>query len=106
MHVRGERNVAGMHSVMDSGASKCMDAMRFGIFMQMNDHQYKSGVWNYLSLIIGPVNPGSLRCQCGTLMSDPDYPTHMCTPQRSKNRTARYKTRTYGTEECSAQACL
>ena len=39
--------------------------------------EYKSGVWNYLGLSVGPVNPGSLRCQCGTLMSDPDHP-HTC----------------------------
>ena len=72
--IRGERNVASMHTVMDSGASKFMDAMPLAIFMKMSDQQYKSGVWNYLGLSIGPVNPGSLRCQCGTLMSHPDHP--------------------------------
>ena len=64
-------------TVSDSGASKFMDAMPFCIFLQMNDQQYKSGVWNHLGLSVGPVNPGSLRCQCGTLMSDPDHP-HTC----------------------------
>ena len=59
------------------------------IFTEMSDHQYKSGVWNYLGLSIGPVNPGALRCQCGTLMSDPDHP-HMCAPWRCKNWLPRY----------------
>ena len=50
--IRGERNLARMHSVIHSGASKFMDAMPFCIFLQMNDQQYESGVWNYLSLIV------------------------------------------------------
>ena len=50
--IRGERNLARLHSVIDSGASKFMDAMPFCIFLQMNDQQYESGVWNYLSLIV------------------------------------------------------
>ena len=54
-----------------------MDATPLVIFKQMNDQQYKSGVWNYMGLSVGPVNPGSLRCQCGTLMPDPDHP-HTC----------------------------
>ena len=74
---QGERNVARMHTVMDSGASKFIDAMPLVIFTEMSDQQCKSGVWNYLGLSIGPVNPGALRCQCGTLMSDPDHP-HTC----------------------------
>ena len=56
--IRGERNLARLHSFIDSGASKFMDAMPFCIFLQMNDQQYKSGVWNYLGLSVGPVNPG------------------------------------------------
>ena len=44
------------------------------IFTQMNDQQCKSGIRNYLGLRAGPVNPRSLHCQCGTLMSDPDHP--------------------------------
>ena len=49
--------------------------MPFRNILQMNDHRYKSGVWNYLG--IGPVNPGSMRCECETLMSDTDHP-HIC----------------------------
>ena len=45
-----------MHSNIDSGASKFMDAMSLVIFTHMNDQQYKSGVWNYLGLSEGPVN--------------------------------------------------
>ena len=75
--IRGERNLARLHGVIDSGASKFMDAMHFCIFLQMNDQQYESGVWNYLGVSVGPVNPGSLCCQCVTLMSDPDHP-HTC----------------------------
>ena len=44
------------------------------IFTQMNDQQYKSGVWNHLGLSVDPVNPGSLRCECGSSMSDPNHP--------------------------------
>ena len=54
-----------------------MDAMPFCIFLQMNDQQDKSGVWNYLGLSVGAVNPGSLRCQCGT-HSCPTRTTHTC----------------------------
>ena len=75
--IRGKRDLARMHSVIDGGASKFMDAMPFVNFTQMGDQQYKSGVWNYLGFSISPVNPGSLRCQCGSLMSDPDHP-HTC----------------------------
>jgi hypothetical protein len=51
-------SLARLHSVMDSGASKFMDAMPFCIFVQMNDHQFKSGVWNSLGHNVGPVSPG------------------------------------------------
>ena len=59
--IRGEQILARMHSVIDSGASKFMDAMPFVFNTQVNDHQYESGVWNYLGLSVSPVNPGSLR---------------------------------------------
>ena len=73
----GEQNIAKMYSVMDSGASKFMDVMPFVIYTQMNDQQYRSGVWNYLGLSVGPVNPGSLRCQWGLFMTEPDH-LHSC----------------------------
>ena len=43
--IRGECNMARLHSVIDSGAFKFMDAMPFCIFLQMNDRQFKSGAW-------------------------------------------------------------
>ena len=52
----------------------CDYAMPFVILTQMNDQQYKPDVGNYLGLSVGPVNLGSLRCQCWTLLSDPDHP--------------------------------
>ena len=73
----GERNLVSMHTAVDSGTSKFVDAMLFGTFMQINYHQYKSGVWNHLGISISLANPGSLCCQFGTLVSDPDHP-HSC----------------------------
>ena len=43
----------------------------------MNDEPYKSGVWNYLGLSAGPVNPGCMCCDDEPLMFDPDIP-HTC----------------------------
>lgn len=67
--IRGERNFSRMHSAMDSGASKFVafgNAMTFGFFTQMNEQQNKSGVWKCRGCSVGPLNPGSLRCQSGT----------------------------------------
>ena len=85
----------------DSGASKFMDAMPLVIFTQTNDQQYKSGVWNYLGLSLGPVNPGSLRCQRGPTLTTH---THVCTLAVQESVATTFA-KTHGTEECSAQAC-
>ena len=78
--------------------------MPFCIFLQMNEQQFKPGVWNYLdskrvSLRQGPCAVVSMRF--------PTLTTHIRARTLAVQKSvATAFARMHGTEECSAQACL
>ena len=70
---RAQRNLARLHSITDDTASKFMDALPMWQFLEMSNGQFKSGVRYYLGLSPAPVDPGTLRCECGVSLSTPDH---------------------------------